>query len=174
MICWNVSGFQDILVQIDNWSSYKWRSSQNELWEAMLVRLNGDLGRKGDCLLLLILSLLLVSNLSLPIIPSMWNTLMLMATPSLDTPQNLTERAADHSLWNEEIHIAGRRWSVASLFLGGFRLSLDPKRRARQPPFSLNFSPTPNLHSSTIFSSFTHFSTLHWTLILKPFYQREA
>ena len=62
MICRNVSGFQDILVQIDNWSSCKWRSSQNELWEALLVWLNGDLGRKGDCLLLLILSLLLVSK----------------------------------------------------------------------------------------------------------------
>ena len=65
MICRNVSGFQDILVQIDNWSSYKWRSSQNELWEAMLVRLNGDLDRKGDCLLLLILSLLSMTHLSL-------------------------------------------------------------------------------------------------------------
>ena len=55
---------------------------------------------------------------------------------------------------------------AASLFLGGFRLSLDPKSRARQPTFSLNssFSRTPDftlLQFSKFFLTSQHFTPIN-------------
>ena len=163
-----------------------------------LVRLNSD-NNKGsayDCLLLLILSILPMSHLSFAI-GSIRNTptrkyisfmidlentaswevsniagasLFRIFHPTHSSKLDRVPRSPYFvKLGNQ--YLLEEDGQIASFFLGGFRRSLDPKSRARQPHFfqTQAFLWPPVLHSS-IFCIFTHFSTLHWTYFLKLFY----